>query len=434
MANTTHHGHNDATTLMPETIAPSKVNLQITMYVTTPVATIGVVLNLLQLWIWSLQQEFIAAFFLFKVLAVFDILYALNFLLWFWQWEGKLRIAWEPVYFMWQVALVNTTLLLAITRWTAVFFPMRYKAIVTPFRLRLGVGSIVMVSLLTLCLHLFDLKPELLGEKGHDIMDTMLLETLLTAPMVIQAVLCASLVRRTWDHYHQLESIVTNPSHRRRSRGKARRTTLTVVCISLTSFLIYPGCTQILIYFNLTPDRTTQAKESEVVAVINLLQIINSSINFFFYLAFMPEFRRIAQQRVDNISTRSTSTSRSDTSKRTSRSRSVHDSSRASEDLHQSHPTGDDLHKSHPVLDYRRHSYPFRHSYPLCEDPDRSQPLIEDWGHFIHRRRILSLDASPSLVKSVHLYANQRRVSFQVDNRSEAGSTVPETSTRVVPF
>ena len=300
------HGFQLDNQLDDDVLLALEMNHKITWYGITPMTVIGVLSNCLVLWVWNFQRNFQVCVFLFKTLAVLDTMYIFFFNMW-WYSETKSVKAFilKGVTFGTQYMSVNTSLMVVACRWLVVYKPALSQKLLTRFRVRLAVGIIV-----GWCATLKFAVERLFTALSDDREATLILnvtaaQLMLTLPLLVQAVLTASLV---WAMYgerkvhsgvssaEQEHADTDEPEWRGSNSSKvneSRRLNYTVICITTMSFLAYPIEVVTIGYFKLTTVLSLASVKRIVFASFNLLQITNSSINFFIYLAFIPNFKKL---------------------------------------------------------------------------------------------------------------------------------------------
>lgn len=285
-----------------------QANHRITWYGIGPVAAIGIILNCLTLWVWgSRRGDFNAVVFLFKALAVFDIIYIVMFNVWWYSpMDSQTAFVFKSIAFGTQSMSVNTTLLLDICRWTAVYRPLLTCRLFSPFRTRLALGIIMGYCFL------FRLVERIVAATVSDmqvntVISVVVANVVMSIPLLLMAVLSISML--WWLFFApRVSPELSSTNHVHRDCGphdedqsltsKARPLTYVVLCITLTTFVSYPVGQFAVGYFQLTPDKTQASAKRILIACINLLRVINSSVNFLFYLLFLWSFRKLLMKKL----------------------------------------------------------------------------------------------------------------------------------------
>ena len=288
-------------------------NHLLTWYVITPISVISLILNCVVLWIWNSEDRFYAIVFLFKTLAVFDTLYICFFNVWWYcPRESPASIVFDGLTFASQYMSVYTSLMIVVFRWLAAYKPVLSRKLCSRSFTQLVVGIIVgwcaIVKLIELVV-----RYTIADTRNYTILNVAAGQLMLHLPVLVQAALTVSLVmamrnkrmvRSTAvasglkdDNSH----VATPPTETRRrhscrDRGKLskeRRLNYTIFCISAMSVIAYPVTVATIGYFKLTDSHYHMSVKKVAFAVSNMVHVINSGINFFFYFAFMLEFRKL---------------------------------------------------------------------------------------------------------------------------------------------
>ena len=140
-----------ATTAPPSSNGPSsiaEVRQLMEQAGLVPLAVVGVVLNLLSLWVWQGDKSYNATTFLFKYLAVSDSLCLFTLILFVSRLDAMMREVVLPISNVSQRVSVHTTLLVAVTRWLAVTRPLHARSLLSAGRVRAACVGLLLWCLL----------------------------------------------------------------------------------------------------------------------------------------------------------------------------------------------------------------------------------------------------------------------------------------------
>ena len=287
-------------------------NHLLTWYVITPISIISVILNCLVLWIWNSESRFYAIVFLFKTLAVLDTVYICFFNVWWYcPRDSAASTVLDGLTFGSQYMSVYASLMIVVYRWLAVYKPVLSRKLRSRSFTQLAVGIMVGWCAIVKPIELV-VKYTVSDLRNYIILNVAAAQLMLHLPVLVQAALTVSLVmamrnermvRSTavasglTDNSHVATPLTeTRRRHSSRDRGKlskGRRLNYTIFCISAVSVIAYPVTVATIGYFKLTDSHYHMSVKKAVFAVSNMVHVINSGINFFFYYAFMLEFRKL---------------------------------------------------------------------------------------------------------------------------------------------
>ena len=272
-----------------------------------PLAVVGIILNVLTLWIWSAVSIFNPTVYLFKVLAISDLLF-ITFWFPFFKTKHtghvKLNAFFSTMSFGNRRFGMYITLLVAVVRIIMVFFPLRSSQLLARFRMKITVAS-----LLALCLAMQtmdDTKPlkVTVGSVAYDTFAVVSRKGFgYLAPATLQIALMVVLMWKVWHidkvspSLQNTRSSFSSPSalsdscdKRRNSRGFV----YVVLAMCITSFFTYLLVHTIAVIFNHTASLKPYTGITGFVSTV--ASVVNSSVNFFFYL-FISKFRAAFQLR-----------------------------------------------------------------------------------------------------------------------------------------
>ncbi|KAK7474134.1 hypothetical protein BaRGS_00034594 [Batillaria attramentaria] len=263
-----------------------------------PVTSLGIIGNVLVLWVWQADSSFIPATFFIKYLATCDLLFSASTFVKIFDFMPVVVVSSFTTFFI--KMSVHVTLALAVSRCVAVYRPLRVTLILS--RRRVIVVSVViacwcfLLQGLQLCSRYVILFGDDYDKRSILAICFLFLSYCLPLlPMVgcNVALLCKVYRRDVTSHMSHDQA--------RASRQQTRRLTLGVVCITTTSVLAYP-----VIFSVITPIRWKQPAYLVTFNIIascvsNLLIGINSSINVIYYVIFASEFRRLLVLRFTRL-------------------------------------------------------------------------------------------------------------------------------------
>ncbi|KAL8603647.1 hypothetical protein ACOMHN_005589 [Nucella lapillus] len=281
---------------VPQIVNGSLINNQITWYVTSPLSVIGLLLNALVLSIWNLKSSRQPIIFLFKVLAVMDMVYIVMFNVWWYSPQSStFSYIVSGMTFGSQHMLVNITLLVALWRWIGVFRVNQSVKLLTMYRARLAVAIIVGYCAVfqivehSLCYFLSD--------NACVILSIVMLNVLQSLPslLLVLLMISLSLALRHPQVLPQLSSTghIHLDSHSNDLTGKVRRLTYTILSITITTFIAYPLSGAVITYYKHSVKPGERRAKAILIGVANLLYVINSTLPFMFYSLFMLKFRKL---------------------------------------------------------------------------------------------------------------------------------------------
>ncbi|KAK7099403.1 hypothetical protein V1264_003546 [Littorina saxatilis] len=277
---------------------------RVTNSIIMPIQFIGIICNVIVLWVWSAERVYVSSTYLFKALAVSDILFLLfNFCFSVFWYPGYThdKVLFGAVFFSIMAFGNNKNslliiLVLATSRVIKAFFPLHARRLLVKSRMRIVlicclIYSIGLQTIIDTLLVYFPrnsptaikLKPFMWSVMGHAL------------PASLQIVLMLAVACKVLRQRAILAPLVVDLLSRQRSEensktkvGKdpyfpiltdSRQFVHVVFAICFTSFLTYvlPASTIFLIKKN------DQAKRKAIVIAV-VLSSINSSVNIIFYM------------------------------------------------------------------------------------------------------------------------------------------------------
>ena len=273
---------------------------------------LGFGLNCVVLWVWWPKPKYSPMVFLFKTLAVFDNAFILFFNVWWFFQQGSMaEFVLQAFAFGAQYMSVNITLVLTVCQWISVFLHSRAKSLLSKRRIAFAVGALMVFCAAIKIAE--RLQANFHPDKSVNIaFNVAIASVVLMLPVAIQLLLTASLA---WHAYHCVVRVAHAPDgdttgamamgSRCDAREKLgagirswkpyskRRLTYTVIAINVSTLLTYPAGTVVNMYLLMAPHALQVGWKRVVTAIITLTQIINSAVNFFFYVFFLISFRRL---------------------------------------------------------------------------------------------------------------------------------------------
>lgn len=261
-----------------------------------PVSALGLFGNVLTLVTWHAHKSRNVSTFLFKTLAVWDIVFLASFsfvLL------GRYGVPYEAVLAFghvtgWaQLLSVNVTLLIGVTRWIAVFRPHQLASLLTLHRAHIAVGGMVLWCTLLQCL-------DLTWTLGF-VQDRSVKVAIFLSKQTVGFIL--PLLFLLIFNILLIVTIHRSVKIDNQSQQK-RQATLLVICISICSLVAYPigVLMQMLLEEASTGDLSSGRFCDRMCfnianSLFYLLQVLNSSLNILFYSLFSTTFRKLLFKR-----------------------------------------------------------------------------------------------------------------------------------------
>ena len=264
------------------------------------VAVVGVGGNVVVLVVWSAETTFIPTTFLIKCLAVTDIITLLAVICY---WADSvvpgvagavIRTVSLAAMFYCRAVTAHTTLGVVVTRWVAVYRPLRVHSLLTTRRVVLGYGLMLLWCLTPAI-------PAGLLLSGHidggyiSVIYHVCESVYLALPILLVVVLNVSLVCRVWSR--RRGSSLGQQQHTARA-ARSSRLFGAVLCVSITTVLAYPaGVVYRIIDLSLGAGICAGFCSDMVLVITIVLEEINASINVVYYLLFASRFRELCRLR-----------------------------------------------------------------------------------------------------------------------------------------
>ncbi|PVD35443.1 hypothetical protein C0Q70_02405 [Pomacea canaliculata] len=271
-----------------------------------PVAYLGTLGNIIALIVWTAETRYNATTLLLKHLCVWDSLFLLMYatvIVSYEEMSEEERYAAQLFIALFQLMSVHLTLAAIVTRLVAVTRPLVVHDVLTRCRV-----YVVYVVMIVWCLLLVSL--ETVAYKIEDLKD-MEQWSMFVSGQVIGLILphVALLVSNVFLFYFlRRPRNVSDPSLQTdlpdTNTKDERSLTVTVISMSVCSLIAYPAGVSLKLLMEaesagLISSRSSCDWECSEIAerVFHLLQVLNSSINIIFYLAFSTRFRQLGLHR-----------------------------------------------------------------------------------------------------------------------------------------
>ncbi|KAK7091047.1 G-protein coupled receptor 35-like [Littorina saxatilis] len=275
-----------------------------------PLAFLGILGNIAAFWIWHAETNYNATTFLFKYLALCDIMY-LSFNVTFVFLMDVPCCYWYHAFVTHtrnfsQTVSVHTTLIVAISRWMAVCMPLRVHRFLTQ---RYVIDVCVILAAWCFVIETVEalrknaLPPHIDSSQNrallasHEVFGYIVPWTLL----LLFSLHLIWMTKRRLRESHFLQhdaSLSTRPEDS--TDVRLRRLTLTVLCVAFSSFLAYPigVIVEMVSMFQFYRTCEGHVYYDTLATLGGLLQVINAGINVVFYWAFISRFRELLAHRL----------------------------------------------------------------------------------------------------------------------------------------
>ncbi|PVD31290.1 hypothetical protein C0Q70_06702 [Pomacea canaliculata] len=257
-----------------------------------PVALLGIVGNLVSLVVWNSQTTYSATIFLFKYLAVWDTAFLVTIIPVVLLYEvdpiGVALILLNTLLALAKLESVHTTLLIAFTRWLAVYRPVHVHTGSLLTRRHVVVACLV-VLVWCLAISAVSLAFDLVSKTFHTwLSGYAAIHTVgLSLPVLPLFIFNFALIKKIRSPSSPKSTVSASEQKQFSSRTSDQRLTITILFMSIFSVAAYTiGETVKIVYLrdniNLFPT---------LESTFELLQVVNSSVNFIFYFTFSSKFR-----------------------------------------------------------------------------------------------------------------------------------------------
>ncbi|PVD31291.1 hypothetical protein C0Q70_06703 [Pomacea canaliculata] len=262
----------------------------------TPVALLGIVGNLVSLVVWNSQTTYSATIFLFKYLAVWDTAYLVSVIPVIFLYEvdptGVAFILLNTLSFLAKLESVHTTLLIAFTRWLAVYRPVHVHTGSLLTRRHVVLACLVV---LVWCLAIsavflaFDLvSVTFIAElSGYSAIHTVGL----SLPALPLFVFNFALIKKIRSPSSLKSTASASEQKQFSSRTSDQRLTVTILFMSFFNVAAYTIGETVKIFYWFQAFRDNSNLFTTPESSFELLQVVNSSVNFIFYITFSSKFR-----------------------------------------------------------------------------------------------------------------------------------------------
>ena len=270
-------------------------------YAVYHVCFFGLLANIVVLWVWSSELAYRPTTYLFKALAVSDILSLVSLII------GHImpRRFFTATLFCWlnqatRMVGVQITLLLAVARVIRVFLPLRSEQLLPRVRLKAVLVGFVLWSLSVQLVENYLRTAQLTTALG--IVDLYFGDGLgFIAPSVLQVTLMLAVMCRVWRSVR----VESPPSHRpavafQQETHKARRLCYTVFTMSVFTFLAYGLGFGVATFIKRrsTKDDVLSKYRLVVLSTVGLMCVINSTVNVFIYYVFTGKFKAVLVKKL----------------------------------------------------------------------------------------------------------------------------------------
>ncbi|XP_025089662.1 FMRFamide receptor-like [Pomacea canaliculata] len=260
-----------------------------------PVALLGIVGNLVSLVVWNSQTTYSATIFLFKYLAVWDTAFLVSVIPVIFLSRSRLsHNALFAVTFLSTLARlesVHTTLLIAITRWLAVYRPVHVHTGSLLTRRHVVLACLV-VSVWCLAMLSVVLAAKLASEFAKSWLRVLIFVEIVNVAVSVLPLIVFNILttKKICSHFSWTPTSSSGPQPAT-SRTSNQRLTMASVWMSVFTVAAYTlglTVTYISVFLLLKKNRKLFIIFS---SVSDLLEVFNSSVNIIFYLTLSRTFR-----------------------------------------------------------------------------------------------------------------------------------------------
>ncbi|KAK7104687.1 uncharacterized protein [Littorina saxatilis] len=261
-----------------------------TMYVTTPVSLMGVLLNGIAMWIWFRKKNFHTSDFLLKINALFSVVHIVFFNAWFYADSWEVQCLFKVLALGSRGSQVNLTMMMVAYRFTSTLFPWVWQRHVTRVKLQVVVFLVLgfLWSLDFVDFALWD-QASLASKVCHAVVQVVVL----IVPVLVQVAFVLTLVLNVSKMKMELSQSMNMESTAALFVGTQSLIDVMIVT-SVLCVVAYPAFVTTFIVLQLSGGGV--AAEVMVDSVANLLQVVVSSLNCFMYSCLVARFRRPLKQ------------------------------------------------------------------------------------------------------------------------------------------
>ncbi|XP_025089661.1 uncharacterized protein LOC112561394 [Pomacea canaliculata] len=286
-----------------------------------PMSVLGIVGNVVSLAVWNTQRTYSTTIFLFKYLAVWDIVFLVTIIPVILLSDNKtVSVQFEMFDVSSYLAVlvsVHTTLLIAVSRWLAAYRPVHVHTGSLLSRRHVIIACLVIfLWCLVIAVIILLVKIVMMDSKTRIIVYITFSSMGMALP-VLPLVVCNVLLLHKLHSPFSPES-PTSYSVQQQQQPRTwdtKRLTLAIVLMSLFSLLAFTVGEITTNYYSLIAlneaagHRGAGSVESHLSGILEssfyLLKQINSSINVLFYFVFSREFRKVCTKYVGRCLSRS---------------------------------------------------------------------------------------------------------------------------------
>jgi hypothetical protein len=281
----------------------------IRLWCLSPIGCIGMVLNLLVLWVWTGRQDqpFRPLIYFLKCLAVFDIFYLIlctgrNFMLN----SGSGRYL--EVFILFQNMIVFTTTCIALYQYCTVFYPdtaakrFTYRCSSITIAAYFLLNTLLIIACIILC-----------KKSNIQVWVAIIGIIFLLIPTSIQVILVARVLRKISrvkklnrtqrrSKVSQMSGMGMEDKKLRDERRKAHQQTMAVCHVVLCSFMAFGLMTFLaIVYALMNMDQEESAVHRLFKARLLGVRYVNSSINFTIFFFTVAEFRSLFRKKISSL-------------------------------------------------------------------------------------------------------------------------------------
>ena len=292
----------------PETHFASLTDIQWSLYVSdligryghAPIKVIGLLANIVVLWVWSAESTYHTTTYLFKVLAITDSV-SLSSSLIYEVVIGKFlrgEILYVLIHGLRKVA-VQITMLLAVARVITVFFPLRSERLLSRFRLNIVLAGFILWTLGA------QMTENYFRSSGR-MSELLMFNTYVTVPFCVmipsalQVILMTVVTWKVWRSSRVVSSSNRPVVSFQQDKHTARRMVYTVFTMCIFTFIAYFVGTCIKTFVESRPpgDKLIYPFRQIIYTSDGLLIVINSSVNVLLYYFFIGRFKVLFMKKL----------------------------------------------------------------------------------------------------------------------------------------
>ena len=279
-------------------------NRAITAFVITPVNILGILGNLMVMWVWSLELGYHPTTYLFKALALADTLALLVWALRVLVLETFFKnVILHPVSLACRRMGVQITMLLAIVRFISLFFPFRSEQLLTRFRINSVLAGFIVWNLSVYHVaNYLRLVESARYPKVRQIVTSIISTSI---PAGLQLILMIAVTCKVWRVFKRVQPSTTDHGRAVLSRQNfqiARQFAFTVFAMCVLTFTSYFVPAYVFVFIQRSRVEGKPAPYRLLLhAIFGAIGAINSSINIVFYVCFIVRFRDLLFKKLRKI-------------------------------------------------------------------------------------------------------------------------------------